>query len=108
MNCRNRTCLLLLLFFALKGSAQKLEYILSAYSQGYGFEKAHLHLDKPAYAAGETIWFKAYVLDGIVPALQSKTFYIDWIDDKGNVLYHSVSPLIDGTTNGQFDIPLNK
>ncbi|MFC7666130.1 hypothetical protein ACFQT0_00780 [Hymenobacter humi] len=26
-------------------------------------EKAYLHLDRPVYATGETIWFSAYVVD---------------------------------------------
>ena len=77
MISKTRLCFLSILFLAQSLAAQKFEYILAAYSQGFAFEKAHLHLDKPAYAAGETVWFKAYVLEGIMPALQSKTFYVD-------------------------------
>ncbi len=29
--------------------------------QTYPAEKVHLHFDKPYYAVGDTIWFKAYV-----------------------------------------------
>ncbi len=41
----------------------------------------------------------------VVPAADSKTLYVDWIDDKGILIQHMVSPLVDGVTNGQFDIP---
>lgn len=68
-------------------------------------ERAYLHYDKSSYFAGETIWFKAYVLNEIAAAADSKNFYIDWIDDQGQILQHTVAPLINGLTNGQFDIP---
>ena len=100
----------LLLLFTLAGTvlrAQNLETTLQTYAEKYAPERAHLHYDKSAYAPGETVWFKAYLLEGLLPASKSKTFYVDWLDDKGNVLYHSVSPLIEGATNGQFDVPEN-
>ncbi len=92
---------------ATTASAQNLEATLQTYSEKYAPEKAHLHYDKPAYAPGETVWFKAYLLEGLLPAAKSKTLYVDWLDDKGAVLHRSVSPLIEGTTNGQFDVPEN-
>jgi hypothetical protein len=46
-------------------------------------EKVHLHLDKPYYAAGQTIWFKAYVVDaGNRPSMQSKVLYVELIDSE--------------------------
>ncbi|MDQ0968546.1 hypothetical protein QFZ20_003949 [Flavobacterium sp. W4I14] len=38
---------------------QKLEDYTSKYPQ----EKVHLHLDKPYYAIGDDIWFKAYIVN---------------------------------------------
>lgn len=98
------TCCLLL---AVTAAAQNLEATLATYAEKYNPEKAYLHYDKPAYAPGETVWFKAYLMEGLLPAERSKTFYIDWLDEKGTVLHHTVSPVIEGTTNGQFDIPEN-
>jgi len=98
------------LFFTLlagPAGAQNLETTLRNYADNYAPEKVHLHYDKPAYAPGETVWFKAYLLEGLVPADKSKTFYVDWLDDKGTVLHHGVAPLVEGTTNGQFDVPEN-
>src|SRR5580698_4540273 len=37
---------------------------LQAYFTGYAMEQAYLHFDKPYYAAGDTIYFKAYVTIG--------------------------------------------
>jgi hypothetical protein len=71
----------------------------------YSPERVYFHYDKAGYAAGDTIWFKAYLMNEIVPADESKTLYIDWIDDKGVLMLHAVSPLVEAVTNGQFSIP---
>lgn len=78
---------------------------LETLSAKYSQEKAYLHYDKSSYLPGETIWYKVYTLSELTPSVESKNFYIDWIDDKGNLLQHTVAPLVDGFTNGQFDIP---
>ncbi|MGE9310550.1 hypothetical protein ACLOAU_02840 [Niabella sp. CJ426] len=86
-------------------SAQNVVAQLENYATRFSPERAYLHYDKSSYSPGETIWFKAYVLNEISPANDSKNFYIDWIDEKGKILQHTVAPLVDGLTNGQFDIP---
>ncbi len=45
------------------------------------------------------------MMNEVIPADESKTLYIDWIDDKGILLSHAVSPLVEAVTNGQFEIP---
>ena len=54
---------------------------------------------------GETIWYKAYIMNGIFAADESKTFYVDWTDDKGKLLSHNIIPVVYATAAGQFDIP---
>ena len=95
----------LLMLMGKPATAQDIASKIENYAVKFSPERAYLHFDKHAYAAGETIWFKAYLLNELTPALESKTFYVDWIDDKGNVLQHSVSPLVNGLTNGQYEIP---
>src|SRR3982751_4242920 len=85
--------------------AQNLDSALAHYGTDYMPEKAYLHYDKTSYYAGETVWFKAYLMEGIFPAGASKNFYVDWVGDDGTVLSHTVSPIVDAVTNGQFDIP---
>jgi hypothetical protein len=87
--------------------SQALDSTLSHYNRNYQPEKVWLHYDKDVYQAGETIWFKAYLMDGLFPAQQTKTIYIDWVGDNGEVLAHTVSPVVEGTSNGQLDIPDN-
>lgn len=68
-------------------------------------EKIHLHLDKPYYAAGETIWIKGYVVDELNrPSLISQVLYINLINDSGKLVSQLTLPLNSGTAYG--DIPL--
>ncbi|MEP7251089.1 MAG: hypothetical protein ABI683_01880 [Ginsengibacter sp.] len=101
--CAFTTCLVF--FILLHTQAQTIDSTIEKYAGEYSSERIYLHYDKSTYAPGETIWFKAYLMQGIYPATDSKTLYIDWTDDKGNVLLHSPSPIVDGTTVGQFDLP---
>lgn len=93
------------LLFSFYLQAQNIDSTIEKYATGYGQEKAYLHYDKSNYAAGETVWFKVYLMNGIFPSDDSKTFYLDWTDDKGKLLSHSLVPLVYATAAGQFDIP---
>ena len=64
-----------------------------------------LHYDKTVYSPGESIWFKAYLMKTIYPEVESKTLYIDFSDQNGNLLSHTASAVIEGTSYGQFNIP---
>ena len=99
------TFLLIFLFSGLSSGAQNPDSHFSEFAKRFTTEKTHIHYDKATYYPGETIWFKAYLMEGIYPVAQTKTFYIDWIGDNGQVLWHTVSPVIEGSANGQFDIP---
>ncbi len=103
MRCIFLACLLLILRGA--GFSQNIDSTLAKIGAGYIEERVFLHYDKATYAAGETIWFKAYILEGFMPATESKNFYVDWTDEQGKLLHRTVSPIVDGTTNGQFAIP---
>ena len=93
------------LFSSFHGLAQNIDSSIEKYGNAYGQERTYLHYDKSTYAVGETIWYKAYLMDGIFPADESKTLYVDWTDDKGNLLSHSMIPIVYAAAAGQFDIP---
>lgn len=88
-------------------SQQQVDAAIASFADRFSPERAYLHYDKQAYTVGETIWFKAYVMNEVMPALETKTFYTDFLDEKGNILQHTSSPMIDGVTNGQYDIPVD-
>jgi len=91
------------LFFA--GRAQNIDATIAEYAEKFTQERMYLHFDKASYSPGETIWFKAYMMEDILPALKSKNIYVDWTDEKGKLYLHSVYPVVDAGANGQFDIP---
>jgi hypothetical protein len=95
------------LFFSHYSYAQSIDSSLAIYATKYAQERVYLHYDKASYAPGETIWFKAYLMQGLEPGGDSKTLYVDWVDEKGTVLTHSVSPIVQAVSSGQFDIPEN-
>ena len=96
---------LFFVFSFFNSAAQNIDSTIEKYANDYSQERTYLHFDKPNYVAGETIWFKAYIMDGILPSLESKTFYVDWTDEKGKLLSHSLVPVVYSTASGQFDIP---
>jgi hypothetical protein len=96
---------IIFLFSLLHINAQNIDSTIEKYANEYGQEKAYLHFDKSTYAAGETIWYKAYIMNGIYPSDESKTFYVDVTDDKGKLLLHSIIPVVYAGAAGQFDIP---
>jgi len=106
MTFLNRFLLLFSVFCVCAAAkAQNIDAAIAAWSDNYTPERAYIHYDKAAYSAGETVWFKAYMMSEIGPATGAKTLYVDWIDDKGSLMHHGVSPVVEGITNGQFDIP---
>lgn len=57
------------------------------FAKKYPQEKLHLHFDKPYYAVGDTIWFKAYLTAGIhMPSPFSKIVYVDIINSQDTVI----------------------
>jgi hypothetical protein len=79
--------------------------ILTQLGEKYPQEKIYLHTDKNFYNAGETIWFKAYLLsDNFITAL-SKTVYAELLDDKGSLLQKKMMPVYESGAASHFDLP---
>lgn len=91
--------------FAQETSLQTVRTSIDNYSKDYPKEKVYIQYDKPAYGAGETIWFKAYIMKAFEPSDLSKNFYIDFTDSVGSVLMHGVYPVEISSVAGNFDIP---
>ena len=103
-----RTCLLIVIFSCLVmkfSFAQRIDTTLTAYATNYQPERMYVQFDKPAYATGETVWFKAYLMAGILPSDISKNCYTDFYDAAGNLLAHSVFPIVQSSAAGEFIIP---
>jgi len=70
----------------------------------YPFEKVYLHLDKPYYGVGDTIWFKGYTVIGAGHNLsgRSNVLNVELIDGQNRVKRSIKLPLISGLTYGDF------
>ncbi|WP_448697725.1 carboxypeptidase regulatory-like domain-containing protein [Mucilaginibacter sp. AW1-3] len=72
----------------------------------YPIEKVYLHMDKPYYSVGDTIWFKAYgtiekhVLTGL-----SRIVYVDVITSRDSLVTTVKLPLINGIAWGSIPLP---
>ena len=85
--------------------AQRIDSVLTEYSEHYPQEKIYVQFDRSGYNPGETIWFKAYLLAGFEPSTYSRNIYFDWYDGAGQLLKHAVAPVFEASAKGQFDIP---
>jgi len=76
------------------------------FATNFPIEKVYLHFDKPYYAVGDTIWFKAYVTiqDHQLSAL-SKIVYVDMITNHDSVVQSVRLPVVNGIANGSFVLP---
>jgi hypothetical protein len=83
--------------------AAQLDKWLSAHPQ----EKVYLQLDKPYYAIGDDIWFKAYITVGGDHRLSaiSGVLNVELVDDKDSVKQRIKLPVVSGLTWGSFTLP---
>ncbi len=70
-------------------------------------EKLYLQLDKPYYAIGDTMRFKAYLMyEALLPSTQSGLFYVELINDSSRVVKRQTIMLRKGMAWG--DIVIRK
>jgi hypothetical protein len=76
------------------------------YINSYPIEKVYLHLDKPYYAAGDTIWFKAYVtIDKHQPTPLSNIVYVDIANSQDSLIQILKLPVVNSVANGNIMLP---
>lgn len=80
---------------------------LTSYAEVHSVEKAYLQFDKPYYAVGDTIYFKAYITLGPQHKLSalSGILYADLIAPDNKIYRTLRLPVVSGTTHGDFDLP---
>ncbi|MBX5438882.1 MAG: hypothetical protein IRZ29_05000, partial [Thermoflavifilum sp.] len=77
---------------------------LHQFHQQYPQEKVYLQLDKDYYAAGETIWFKAYVTLNRTPTPLSTNLYVELINAQGEIVKRDILPIEHGGAAGDFEL----
>jgi len=113
MKAKLITCFLFLLactsFYAFRLADDPFEELLkklTAYNEELPQEKVHLHLDKPYYAIGDNIWFKAYVTNATKGSLTeiSNALYVELINENDSVKKQIKIPLTAGLGWGDFKL----
>ena len=69
-------------------------------------EKVYLHIDKPSYSPGDTIWYKAYLTIGPDHKLStlSNVLYCELIDSKDSVIQRSILHVKNGVSWGNLTL----
>ena len=68
-------------------------------------EKIHLHLDKPVYLAGETIWFRAHVADAVLHTPLSRQYvYAELVDPLDSVVSRAKIRPDSGAFSGHINL----
>jgi len=88
-------------------SAATLGQQFQQYSQQTLTEQLFLHLDRPAYSAGETLWLKAYAVDGTHhrPLPMSKVAYVEVLDANQRPVLQAKIALVRAVGQGALELP---
>jgi hypothetical protein len=80
---------------------------LHRYSRYTLTEHLYLHLDRPGYVAGETLWFKAYAVDGTYhrPLPMSKVAYVEVLDAAQRPVLQAKIALAQAMGHGSLELP---
>lgn len=80
---------------------------LARYGQQVLTEKLYLHLDRPAYLATETMWFKAYATEGTShkPLPMSKVAYVEVLNQAQQPVLQTSITLKKATGQGSLLLP---
>lgn len=80
---------------------------LQRYGQQALVEKLYGHLDRPVYAARETMWLKLYAVDGTFykPLDLSKVAYVEVLNSLHQPVLQTQLALHEGTGQGSLDLP---
>jgi hypothetical protein len=80
---------------------------IDSFAASHITEKVHLHLDRPWYGLGDTIWFKAYTVAGAAHHLSalSGVLYAELLNEKDSIVNRLVLSLDTGISHGDFVLP---
>lgn len=77
-----------------------------AFNQKHPQEKVYLHMDNRSYFIGDTIWFKAYVMNAVSlrPTHTSGVLYVELLNENGVEMAHHKLRIVDGMCYGEFPL----
>ncbi len=92
--------------FSAKAQEKAASFLKETYTSKYAQEKVYLHLDKPYYAIGDNIWFKAYTIDAktSLPSSRSRILYVELINEKDSISKQLKIQMRGGMAWGDFKL----
>ena len=78
-------------------------YAANAYrfDKEYPQEKVYLHFDNTSYMTGDTVWFKAYVVNASdLTVAKSQVLYVDLLNAAGSMMKQQKFKIVDGQADG--------
>jgi len=90
----------------LKNNLLKITGRADSLVKNYPAEKLYLQFDKPYYAVGDTLWFKAWLFHAPTLAFSAKSsiLYVDIANDSNKVVKQYKMPLQDGISQGNLSL----
>ncbi|MEM6840596.1 MAG: TonB-dependent receptor plug domain-containing protein [Bacteroidota bacterium] len=84
--------------------SQQISEQLIKYNNTFRHEKLYIHFDKPYYSAGESIWFKTYLVDATshLPQPLSRLAYVELIDPDGEIINSLSLEITENGATGDF------
>jgi len=91
----------------LPDNPERISRLLESFNENYPQQKVYLSLDKPAYRAGQIIWFKAYTVDATthLPADLSKNLVVEVNNSFGINVMTQLCKIEHGYSRGDFYLP---
>ncbi len=73
-------------------------------------EKLYIQTDKPSYLAGDTLWFKGYLLQASLQNYSQKSgvLYLELVNDSNRLLQRIMVPVYKGMTTGYIPMDSDK
>ncbi len=89
-----------------KTNLKKLSVTSDNFNHDKATEKLYLQFDKLNYTIGDTIWFKAYLLNAtyLIPSAKSGILHIDIANDSNKVIKQFILPVQNGLTWGNISL----
>ncbi len=85
-------------------SQDKAEQAIQNFDQNFPQEKVYMMFDKTNYAAGDNIWFKAFIFDGYSKSNISTSLFVELYDNNKNLIDKRLIPLYNGEGTGNFTL----
>ncbi len=99
--------ILFMLLFSKIAYSQTPEELLEKTRVNYTPEKIYIHYDRQSYIAGDTIWFKAYIINGILPSKLSTVLNVELLNDSGKVISKKILPISESMAANAFELQNN-